>query len=149
MNGGQILCVPVVVLSAMLSEVSPLEDCPSPVQFVGHGCAVDFHTGRENDQVEPLADHREEEFDMGAQMDEKADRLVVDCDPEYEIRWRSWLHSGPEKAVMVRVDERLVQVKNHYFPTNNAKSLRCQRRVRDNVVSHWLMLSHIFVLFPG
>jgi hypothetical protein len=64
----------------MLSEVSPLEDCPAPVQFVGHGCAVDFHTGRENDQVEPLADHREEEFDMGAQMDEKADRLVVDCD---------------------------------------------------------------------
>ena len=69
----------------MLSEVSPLEDCPSPVQFVGHGCAVDFHTGRENDQVEPLADHREEELDMGAQMDEEADGLVVDCDLTEEI----------------------------------------------------------------
>lgn len=71
--------VELVVLCAMLSKISPLQNTSSLIQFVGNGSAINLHTCSKNNEIKPLAYNREEEFNMWSQMDEETDWLVIDC----------------------------------------------------------------------
>lgn len=62
----------------MLPKISPLKDASASVEFIGNRSPINFHAGRENNEIEPLADGGEEKFNMRPQMDEKVDRLIID-----------------------------------------------------------------------
>ena len=97
-DGGEILGVRSVVEGAVLPVVPPVQHPLVAVQLVRHGLPVDLHAGREDHQLEPLSDlkndrvllniitvkvgtyHGQEEIHVRPLVYEKSDRMFVNGD---------------------------------------------------------------------
>ena len=64
--------------------------------------------------------HLQEEVDVWPLVDEEADWVPVDGDPEDEVCRRAGLHRLAQHAVVEGVDQRLVQVQHQGLPLHQA-----------------------------
>lgn len=71
---------------------------------------------------------------------EKPHRMPVDGDFDGEVMWRAGFHRVPWHRVVMRVDQRLVQVQYQRFALNHPKSVPGNRREREQFIFHRLML---------
>ena len=80
-----------VILCAMLPKIATMENASAFVQFVGYRCPINFHAGREDNEIKPLADNGEEKFHMRPQMNEESDWLIVDGHLKIEFKFKKIL----------------------------------------------------------
>lgn len=104
--------------STISPVISPPEDPSVLVEPVCDGRAVDLHAGSEDDELVPPGDDLQEVVDVRPLVDKEPDRVPVDGHLQDEVWRRSRLDGLPEDAVVMGVDQGLVQVKHQNFATN-------------------------------
>ena len=104
MYGGKVFGIAAEIQSTVLSIVSSIEDAAVVVQLVGHGGAVNFHAGGEDDEIVPLRHHIQEIIQMRPFINEEAHGMFVDDHFEDEIRRRSRFNGLSYDAVVMRMD---------------------------------------------
>ena len=108
----------------MLPVVPPPEDSLVGVQPVRHGRPVDLHAGGEDDQLVPARDHLQEEVDVRPLVHEEAHRVAVDRHLEDEVWRRAGLDGLSQDAVVVRVDQGLVEVQHKHLAADQTWSTK-------------------------
>ncbi len=53
---------------------------------------------------------------MRTLVDEKTNRMPVNCDFQHKIRWRARFHCLPNNTIMVGVNQSFIQVQYKDFP---------------------------------
>lgn len=66
-----------------------------------------------------------------------------------EVGWRARLDGVPRQRVMVRVDQRLVQVQHERLLLHEGEPATRYRRQGERFVRHWLVLDKLSALDEG
>ena len=140
MNGRKVFGVAAKVERTVLSVVPSIEDAAIVVQLIGDGGSVNFHAGGKDDEIVPLAHYVEEVVEMRALVHEKPHGMFVDDNFEHEIGRRSGLDRLSYHSVVMRVNQRLVEIQHEHFPLHHGQSLPRDRRESHVIVTDGLML---------
>lgn len=136
----QVLGVRAKVGRTVLPVVAPLQDVPPVVQLIGDCGAVNLHAGGEHDQVVPLGHNIQEVVDVGPLVHEEPHRVPVDRDLDGEVVRRAGLDRVAGHRVVVRVDQRLVQVQHQRLALDHPEPVAGHGRQREQFIFHRLML---------
>lgn len=90
-----------------------------------------------------LTYHRKEEINMRSLVNKKSHRMFVNCHFQYEVGRSAGLDTGPEHAVMVRVDQGLVKIKHQHLLPDHVEAVSGDRREGGDVILDGFVLLNL------
>jgi len=123
MDGGKVFGIAAKVERTVLTVVPPIENASVVVQLVGDGGAINFHAGGKDDEIVPLTHHVQKIVEVRSFVDEEAHGMLVDHHFQHEVGRCPWFDGLSYDAVVVRVDQRFVQVEHQHLALDHGEAL--------------------------